>query len=141
MGDTKRDFAYASPMTVLRHFLVGLLALALMVGTGWQSCVTLQLKQQPASEHAGSIQSHDQHQHAIAHAEAVHIEAAIKDKATGSDHACLKCCAACMMPSAVPLALEWTVVPAVSRVIFASLSEQVSGQVVFVDPDIPKQIV
>ena len=56
------------------------------------------------------------------------------------DHACLKCCGACMLTSVVPLAPQWTVVPVVSRISFASLSEQLRGHTVFVDPDIPKHI-
>jgi hypothetical protein len=45
-----------------------------------------------------------------------------------------------MLTSIIPLAPLWTVVTVASRISFAALSEQLRGRIVFVDPDIPKQI-
>ena len=55
-------------MPLVRYLLVSLLTLALTVGTGWQSCATLQHSCEVASiELAASHQGHDNHQHAAAH--------------------------------------------------------------------------
>jgi len=136
-------------MAILRHTLIGLLGLALTVGTGWQSCVTLQ-QRHPSSaaalvDHIASHQSHEHHQHAMAQDHGARIDGpeAIEDyvQQKSADHACLKCCGACMQTSVMPLAPAWTVVLAVSRLTFASRSEQLRGHIVFIDPDIPKPIV
>jgi hypothetical protein len=57
-----------------------------------------------------------------------------------TDDACLKCCGVCALTSILPHDPSWAVVPVVSRVSFAFLNEQLRGHIVFVDPDIPKQI-
>ena len=134
-------------MAILRHIVIGLLALALMVGTGWQSCVTLQ-QQHPSSAAAlvdqiALHQSHEYHQHAMAQDAGARVDnpEAIDDDVQSADDACLKCCGACMLTSVMPPAPAWTVVLAVSRLTFAPLSEQLRGHIVFIDPDIPKPIV
>jgi hypothetical protein len=134
-------------MAVLRHLVIGLLSVALMVGTGWQSCATLQ-QQQPSSvtaqlDYMASHQSHEHHRHPMAHDHALPVEKVIADKGqpNSADQACPKCCGACMPTNVMPFAPGWTVVPVVSRVTFAALSKQLRGHTVFVDPDIPKLIV
>jgi hypothetical protein len=133
-------------MAILRHIVIGLLGLALTVGTGWQSCVTLQ-QQHPSSaaalvDHIASHQSHEHHQHAMAqdHEARVDDPEAIDDNVQqkSADHAWLKCCGACMQTSVMPLAPAWIVVLAASRLSFASRNEQLRGLIVFIDPDIPK---
>jgi hypothetical protein len=136
-----------SIMAVLRHLVIGLLSVALVVGTGRQSCATLQ-QQQPSFATAqfdrmASHQSHEHYRHAMAHDRALPVDMATADKGqpNSADHACPKCCGACMLTSVMPFPPDWTVAPAVSRVTFAALSEQLRGHTVFVDPDIPKLIV
>lgn len=80
----------------------------------------------------------------MTHDRALPVDKVIADKGgqlKSADHACPKCCGACMLTSVIPLTPDWTVVPVVSRVTFAALSEQLGGHTVFVDPDIPKIIV
>jgi hypothetical protein len=124
-------------MAVLRHFVIGLLSIALMVGTGWQSCATVQ-PQHPSSatrqlDQIASHQSHEHHQHAMAQDRPPPVDMASADNGQpeSADHACLKCCGACMLTSLMPLAPGWTVVPVASRVTFAALSEQLRGHIVF----------
>jgi hypothetical protein len=134
-------------MVFLRHTVVGLLALALAIGSGWQPCATLQQQVATAPiDHMASHQSHEHYRHAMAHDhdhDALGNNYLVTDKAQpkSADDACQKCCGACMVTSIMPLGPEWTVIPVVSRVSFASLSEQLRGHIVLVDPDIPKHIV
>lgn len=131
-------------MKPLRHIAVGLVALALAFGTGWQSCATLQ---QPSSTVAAMPDEMASH-HAMGHHD--HMASAGQDAAqadTSNDvqsnadsHACLKCCAACMMGNAASVNPEWTVARAMSRVLFPPPDEQLRGHIVFVDPDIPKPV-
>ena len=136
-------------MAILRHIVIGLLALALTVGTGWQACVTLQ-QQHPSSaaalvDHIASHQSHEHHQHAMAQDQGARVDdpEAIDDNVQqkNAEDACLKCCGACMLTSVMPLAPAWTVILAFSHLTFAPLSQQLRGHIVFIDPDIPKPIV
>lgn len=132
-------------MKPLRHIAVGLVTLALTVGTGWQSCATMQ---QPSSIVASTTDDMASHQ-AMGHHD--HMTSAGQNDAqaaasndlqsdTGS-HACLKCCAACMLGNAAALAPEWTITRVMTRVSFPSRHEQLRGHIVFIDPDIPKSVV
>ena len=136
-------------MAVLRHIVIGLLALALTVGPGRQACATLQQQHSPSAaapvDHIASHQSPEHHQHAMAQDPGARVDdpEAIDDHVSqeNADHACLKCCSACMQTSVMPLAPAWTVVLAASRLSFALRNEQLRGHIVFIDPDIPKPIV
>ena len=136
-------------MAVLRHIVIGLLALALTVGPGWQACATLQRQHSPSAaapvDHIASHQGHEHHQHAMAQDQGARVDdpEAIDDNVQqkNADDAYLKCCGACMLTSVMPPAPVWSVVRAVSRLSFASRSEQLRGHIVFIDPDIPKPIV
>ena len=61
-------------------------------------------------------------------------------QSNADSHACLKCCAACMMGNTASVNPEWTVARAMSRVLFPSPDEQLRGHIVFIDPDIPKPV-
>jgi len=136
-------------MPLVRHLLVSLLTLALTVGTGRQSCATLQQQHSFAAgsiDLAASHQGHDHHQHAVVYGDHGlggdrNLLLANKGEPTSVSHACLKCCGACMLISILPPSPGWTLALAVTHVSFASCSEQLRGHIVFVDPDIPKQIV
>ena len=118
--------------------ITGLLALALVIGPGWQPCVASHqtgslvaaTEAKPASHH-----DHADHRHSPDHtgvAQPPH-----KSGDTGDNAACQKCCAACIPASILPRdAVVWT--PEGSRATFVSPSERSAGQIVLVDPDIPK---
>jgi hypothetical protein len=46
-----------------------------------------------------------------------------------------------MLTSIIPRGPDWAVAAMVSRIVLAFPGEQLRGHIVFVDPDIPKQIV
>jgi hypothetical protein len=135
----------------LRIVVTGLLALAFALGPGWTPCIAL------PQGHAASIASHDDvshdemtshrshshHSHMAAaddHASAAsHAAIPAKDRESGHEDACLKCCAACIPTSILPRS-EMVWAPAGSRVVFAALIARAPGRVVFVDPDIPKHV-
>ena len=56
-----------SNMISLRHAFIALLALALSVGTGWQSCATLQQQSKSFTVEPHKAQSRGHHQHAMAY--------------------------------------------------------------------------
>jgi hypothetical protein len=137
--------SYVSRMVVLRHMVICLLTLTLAIGTGWQSCVAMQETSSTGSlpNHADLAQGHEHHQHAMAANEAPNDRAqaeAIKGQ-PDSRQGCIKCCAACMLTSVIPVGPGSTPAQTVTHVTFASLIEQSRGRVVVVDPDIPKHIV
>jgi hypothetical protein len=134
-------------MVVLRHMMIGLLALSLSIGTGWQLCAKMQGN--PASpsaavaSHTDLHQGHAYHQHEMPNREALG-ELVLAKAVNGqleNGHACMKCCGACMLTSVIPVGPGSTVRQAITRITFASLIEQLRGRVVVVDPDIPKHIV
>jgi len=93
-----------------------------------------------------SHEGHQHHQHAITHYqdESGYSHAASvahKNQPTGDAHACLKCCGICVLTSVIPRGPDWAVGAIASRIVLASPGEQLRGHIVFVDPDIPKQIV
>lgn len=133
-------------MTVYRHLLVGLLALALTVGTGWQSCATLQQHSPPISAMDQMASHVEGHQHAIVHdhdgtSNDHVVSVAHQNQPAGDAHACLKCCGLCMLTSVIPRGPDWAVAAMASCMVLALPGEQLQGHIVFVDPDIPKQIV
>ena len=140
-----RKSCYAAAMVVVRNMLTGLLALALALGTGWGSCVTLEQRLQetfaPTTDH---MTSHQGHKHSIADirvsdgkAHAVSTEGMGEPESTHDG--CLKCCGICVLTSVLPRDPLWIVAPAVSRFSFALIDDQLRGRIVLVDPDIPKQ--
>jgi hypothetical protein len=140
------NFVMLATMVLVRQMLSGLLALALTLGTGWASCVTLeQQRQGTVAPTIGHMTPHLGHEHSIAHnhkllgkSRVVSIEDTGQPEST--DDACLKCCGVCVLTSILPHDPSWIVAPVVSRVSFAFISEQLRGRIVLVDPDIPKQI-
>lgn len=134
-------------MAFVRNMLTCLLVLGLTFGTGWASCAPLQQQRHAdASSPDGHLPPHQGHEHSITHdheppGDAHLVSSADPGQPESADHACLKCCGACMLTSVIPLAALWTVVTVASRISFAALSEQLRGRIVFVDPDIPKQTV
>ena len=88
-------------------------------------------------------QGHAHHQHAMVNDGAVSGQAQAADhgRRTVDEDACPKCCGVCILSSVMPQAPQWTVAPAVSRIIFDLPNEQLRGCIVFVDPDIPKHAV
>jgi hypothetical protein len=140
--------AMLSTMTIYRHLLVCLLALALTVGTGWQSCATLQHLSPiaPMDQMASHADAHQHHHHMSAQRDdglgGDHAASVAHENQPASDaHACLKCCGICMLTSVSPRTPDWAVAAIPSRIDFAFPGEQLRGHIVFVDPDIPKQIV
>ena len=138
---------YVLGMVVLRHMVLGLLALALVMGPGWQSCATAHESLEPQSaapaNQAGLHRGHERHQHAMAANDAPGdhgLAKAAKGQPHGG-HACIKCCGACTLTSVLPIWPGWAAAQAITRVTFALLIEQSCGRVVVVDPDIPKSIV
>jgi hypothetical protein len=126
--------------------IVGLLALALSVGTGWQSCAAIQENfASPTASPANPTDLHrnqEHHQHAMMGTDALGNQA-VAEAAKGqpeSKHACTKCCGVCMLTSVIPACPESTRAQTITHAIFASLIEQLRGQFVVVDPDIPKHI-
>jgi hypothetical protein len=134
-------------MVVLRHTVIGLLALALSIGTGWQSCAMM-LESSASPRAALGNQTdlhigHEHHQHAMTDNDALDNRELAKtfEGQPESGHACIKCCGACMLTSIIPVGPDSTPAQVVSHIAFASLIEQLRGRIVVVDPDIPKHIV
>jgi hypothetical protein len=147
-------------MGLLRIMLTGLLALALMLGPGWLPCIAFHQQHRVAaslpmdhmasnhmvSDHMASHQGDAYHQHMMANDDvASDKDHAVmagdnKGRATSNEPACPECCGVCTLTSAMPPGTYWTVAPMVSRIFFASLSEQLRGHIIFVDPDIPKHV-
>jgi hypothetical protein len=69
------------------------------------------------------------------------VPVAHNDQPTRDAHGCLKCCGICMLASVIPRAPDWTVAATVSGRVLALPGVPSRGHIVFVDPDIPKQIV
>lgn len=131
-------------MKQLRHIAVGILALALSVGTGWQSCATLQQHTPVVFAAMDEMVSHHamgHHDH-MASAEHGGSQAIPSNESQSSDdsHACLKCCGACMLGGVAQTSPEWRIARVVSRVLLPSPEAQLHGHIVFVDPDIPKSV-
>jgi ABC-type nickel/cobalt efflux system permease component RcnA len=125
------------------HHAVVLIAVFAMVASAaaWRQCAGLQV---------AAIAGHAQHQH-MAQSPNGHDHAAMHHhKADGpaspatpamDDHGCQKCCSMCMVANALlpaagnAVALKWT------SVAFAGVTERRTGNLVAVDPGIPKRIV
>jgi hypothetical protein len=130
----------------LRIIVTGLLALAFAFGPGWTPCIAFHQSRAAAVASPDEMVSHRSHGHHAHMAADDHLasaapRAAIPDKERGSGHedACLKCCAACIPTIVLPRGdVMWT--PTGSRAVFASLKAEAPGRIVFVDPDIPKRI-
>src|SRR4051812_2571172 len=96
-------------MVVLRHMVIGLLALALSIGPGWQSCATAhespELQGAVPANHADLHRGHEDHQHAMTgnDARGDHGSARAAKGQADSGHACLKCCGVCMVTSVIPM--------------------------------------
>jgi hypothetical protein len=138
-------------MALVRIIAAGLVTLALVIGPGWQRCAAFH-QGRPASAAPGiemALQGHAHHRHTDhGHTSANDdgapdaglVTAADKDRTSSNDNGCQKCCAACIPTSPLPRNSEWTWAPAASRIFFDSLSAQLRGRIVFVDPDIPKHV-
>lgn len=129
-------------MKPLRCIVVTVLALSLTVGTGWQSCSSLQPKlteafiADAASFH--SAMDHHDHMASMGHAD---VQPNSSNQAQHDDgHACLKCCATCMIGSIAILAPDSTIIRVASHLMLRPTDERLHGRVVFVDPDIPKSV-
>ena len=130
-------------MVVLRNMITGLVALALALGTGWSSCVTLEQPFQAAAVAMEHLTSHQGHMHSSAHGhdavgktDMAAVKGAIKQE--GRHDICLKCCGICVQTTVLKYDPFSISLPVGSRISFAYSSEQLRGSVVFVDPDIPK---
>jgi uncharacterized protein involved in copper resistance len=131
---------------VLRHLWVLTLAVSLISSAAaWRQCTGLQLvTAAAASEHGSHATGH--HADAAGHGEhdhhAMHHNVQ-DDPATpaADDHGCMKCCAMCTVAIALPPAADAGTAFAVASRVFPRRHETKSGNVVAVDPGIPKRIV
>src|SRR4051812_20072041 len=100
---------YGLGMVVLRNMVLGLLALVLAIGPGWQSCAAARESPGPQSgapaNQANLHRGHEGHQHAMAANDAPGDQGLAKAPKGEPDglHACLKCCAACTLTSVLPI--------------------------------------
>ena len=133
-------------MKLLHHITAGLVALSLMVGSGWQACGTLQAASSAAAASADTMMmAHHAMDHRghmqmdiTASADAGIMQDDTQPAPQNIDHACMKCCGACMLGGIEAMAPRWTVSLAVSRVVFPLPDEQLRPSLMFVDPHIPK---
>jgi len=123
--------------------ITGLVALALALGTGWSSCVTLEQPLQVAAVAMEHLTSHQGHMHSTAHGhdavgktDMTAMRGTIKQE--GRHDICLKCCGICVQTIVLTYDPFSISLPVGSRISFAYISEQLRGSVLFVDPDIPK---
>jgi hypothetical protein len=131
---------------IVRHVMVFALALALVANAAaWRQCAALQI----ATANRANIEhvSHGAHHHAgpAGHGEndhhAMHHRHAVDDPATpaADDHDCMKCCTMCTMANVSASANAVTVTFTVSTHVFPASEDVRSGNMIAVDPGIPKR--
>lgn len=123
----------------LRRSLIAFLTLALIAsGTTWRQCMAA------AHAHATSAAAPSHSEHTSHHEHAArydHRHAAIDGaKQPVDDNACLKCCPMCTV-TVTPFVVDQIIAFPVSSVVFFLASANLSGQVVCIDPGIPKHVV
>jgi hypothetical protein len=122
-------------MLILRRMAIGLLALVLSAGPGWQSCATayegLGLQRAASANHAKVQGGHEDHQHSMTDKDTVGHHGSASDANGQRDigPACVKCCGICMLISVIPFGPGPTPAQSVTHVIFASLIEQSHGRI------------
>jgi hypothetical protein len=122
-----------------RSAVAVVLALALVMSAGaWSQCTAMKLAaaDMTAAAHAAhhtdsGAMMHDHHH--------MHHEQA-PAKAPADDHACMKCCAMCMMASATLPAVTASVTFRTTPAAFSRDRTVWSGNTITVDPGIPKRI-
>jgi predicted metal-binding membrane protein len=122
-----------------RSIVAVVLAFALVMSAGaWSQCTAMQLA--AADIAAAGHDSHHMHSGSAMHDHhAMHHEQA-PAKAPADDHACMKCCAMCMMASATLPAAAPSVIFTITPAAFFGDRTIWSGSTTAVDPGIPKRI-
>ena len=126
---------------VFHHAVVVIAVFALLASAAaWRQCASLQIAAAAAEQHPHMTQMPSGHHHAAMHQHgADHAGSPVAP--VMDDHGCQKCCSMCMVASALlpavsdVTALKWT------SIMFAGANESRSGNLVAVDPGIPKRIV
>jgi ABC-type nickel/cobalt efflux system permease component RcnA len=126
------------------HHAVVLIAVFALVASAaaWRQCAGLQMAAAAAghAQHQHMAQSPSGHDHAAMHHHKADDPASPATPAM-DDHGCQKCCSMCMVANALlpaagnAVALKWT------SVTFAGATERRTGNLVAIDPGIPKRIV
>ena len=128
---------------VFHHAVVLIAVFALVASAAaWRQCAGLQMAVAAghAQQHQHTAQSLDGHDHAAMHHHDANDPASPAAPAM-DDHGCQKCCSMCMVANALlpavssVAALKWT------SIMFAGVTERRTGNLVAVDPGIPKHIV
>jgi hypothetical protein len=127
---------------VFHHAVVLIAVLALVASAAaWRQCAGLQMAAVTGhAQHQHMAQSLDGHDHAAMHHHDANDPAWPAAPAM-DDHGCQKCCSMCMVATALlpaagnAVAMKWT------SVTFAGVTERRTGNLVAVDPGIPKRIV
>ena len=126
------------------HHAVILIAVFALVASAaaWRQCTGLEMAAAAGhAQHQHMAQSLDGHDHATMHHQHGADDAVPPATPAMNDHGCQKCCSMCMVANALlpaagdAVALKWT------SVTFAGLTERRTGNLVAVDPGIPKRIV
>ena len=127
---------------VFHHAVVLIAVLALVASAAaWRQCAGLQVAAVTGhAQHQHMAQSPSGHGHAAMHHHKADDPASPATPAM-DDHGCQKCCSMCMVATALlpaagnAVAMKWT------SVTFAGVTERRTGNLVAVDPGIPKRIV
>jgi hypothetical protein len=127
---------------VFHHAVVLIAVLALVASAAaWRQCAGLQVAAVTGhAQHQHMAQSPSGHDHAAMHHHKADDPASPATPAM-DDHGCQKCCSMCMVATALlpaagnAVAMKWT------SVTFAGVTERRTGNLVAVDPGIPKRIV
>jgi hypothetical protein len=127
---------------VLHHAVVLIAVFALVASAAaWRQCAGLQMAAAAShDQHSDMAQSPSGHDHAAMHHQHGADDASPATPAM-DDHGCQKCCSMCMVANALVPAvgnaveLKWT------SIAFAGATECRTGNLVAVDPGIPKRIV
>jgi hypothetical protein len=126
------------------HHVVVLIAVFALVASAaaWRQCTGLQMAVDASVhvQHPHMAQSAGGHDHAAMHHQH-EAESPVSPAPAVDDHGCQKCCSMCMVANALlpavsrGAALKWT------SIMFAGATERRTGNLVAVDPGIPKRIV
>jgi hypothetical protein len=129
---------------VFHHAVVLIAVFALVASAAaWRQCTGLQMAVAAADhvQHPHMTQSPSGHDHAAMHHQHGADDPAPPAAPVMDDHGCQKCCSMCMVANALlpavssAAALKWT------PVTFAGMTDRRTGNLVAVDPGIPKRIV
>jgi hypothetical protein len=129
---------------VFHHAVVLIAVFALVASAAaWQQCTGLQMAAGASvhAQHAQMAQSPRGHDYAAMHHQHGADVPAPPAAPAMDDHGCQNCCSMCMVANALlptvssVAALKWT------SVMFAGATERRTGNLVAVDPGIPKRIV